>query len=441
MKSKPFTIHSSTNNIFPRVIFFLGFLLFLNSCRKDGDVGLSLIGDELTTQSVDSFPLSFFIQREDTLQIKNTGRHLLGVLNDPSFGKTSGQFCTQIIPSTALTPNFSNLKIDSAFLSFPFLGHFGDTNSVLEISVRVLGKKIFSDSVYHQFSNFPTQLGKVGGATFRNLQPSVSKQYREPTGSGGDTLITRNAMLRIPMDTNFVKKILLSNRTNSTADFLNYFYGLSVEAKLISGSGVILYLAPALSLSGLNIYYHDNGLFKRYDFNVNSSCTWKNTFDYQYKNSEAFQSMNSGQVRQDKIFVEGMAGFKSKVVISDLRKILENKDIVIQKAIFEFPVHPSQSKVANRITPKIGMVGIDSIGKPLVLPDQFFDYYGGQYNSTKNSYEVNLTKYFQNLLYQTKDYGFYILSSNGIQDGTRVVLNSNQSLRPPKLTIIYTKIP
>ena len=88
-----------------------------------------------------------------------------------------------------------------------------------------------------------------------------------------------------------------------------------------------------------------------------------------------------------------------------------------------------------------GIVAIDSNGKSNPIPDQFFDYFGGQFNSTKNVYELNLTQYFQKLIYQSNDYGFYILSSNGIQDGTRVVLNSKKSIKPPKLTIIYTKIP
>jgi hypothetical protein len=136
-----------------------------------------------------------------------------------------------------------------------------------------------------------------------------------------------------------------------------------------------------------------------------------------------------------------MAGFKTKVTISNLRSILTNKDIVIQKAFFEFPVHPSQTKITNQITPRIGMVAVDSNGKPSPVPDQFFDYFGGQFNSSKSVYEINLTQYFQKLIYQSNDYGFYILSSNGIQDGTRVVLNSNKTLTPPKLTIIYTKIP
>jgi hypothetical protein len=441
MNSKLFTNRFLLNVTFKNVFLLLlgGTTLF--SCRKDGDVGLSLIGDDLTTQLVDTFPLNFSIQREDTLQIRNTGRHLLGVLNDPQFGRTSAQFCTQLIPSTALTPNFSNLKIDSALLSFPFLGYFGDTNSVIQVTVKVLGKRIYSDSVYSQFSDFSTQINRVGGGTFRNIQPSVSKQYREPTGSGGDTLVTRNAMLRIPIDTNLAKSLLLSNKTSSSADFLNYFNGFSVEAKLISGNGLVMYLAPALSLSGLNIYYHDAGSFKRYDFNVNSSCAWKNTFDYQYGNSEAQRAMISGQVVQDKLFVEGMAGFKTKVTISNLRSILTNKDIVIQKAFFEFPVHSSQTKITNQITPRIGMVAVDSNGKSSPVPDQFFDYFGGQFNSIKNTYEVNLTQYFQKLVYQSNDYGFYILSSNGIQDGTRVVLNSNKAFVSPKLTIIYTKIP
>jgi len=441
MKQKPSISRFSVDFFSVKLFFPLLGILFLFSCRKDGDVGLSLIGNELTTQKVDTFPLNFSIVREDTLQIKNTGRHLLGVLNDPQFGMTSARFCTQVIPSTALTPNFSNLKIDSAFLSFPYLGHFGDSNSVLEVTVKILGERIYSDSVYSQFSNFKTQIKRVGGGTFRGFQPSVLKQYREPTGSGGDTLVSRNAMLRIPIDTLLVRSLLLSNKTSTSADFLQYFPGFSIEAKLVSGNGVVLYLAPALSLSGLNIYYHDAGLFKRYDFNVNSSCAWKTTFKYQYQNSEAQIAKNAGQVNQDKLFVEGMAGFKTKVSISNLRSILSNKDIVIQKAVFEFPVHSSQNLSNFRITPKIGIVAIDSNGKPTPVSDQFFDYFGGQYNATRNCYELNLTQYFQKLVYQSKDYGFYILSSNGIQDGTRVVLNSNRSLIPPKLSIIYTKIP
>ena len=415
--------------------------IFFQSCRKDGDVGLSLIGNELSTHLVDTFPLSFQIIREDTLKIKNTGRHLLGVLNDAQFGKTSAQFVTQIIPSTALTPNFSNLKIDSAFLSFPYLGFFGDSSSTLKISVRVLGEKIYSDSVYSQFSKFSTGIKTVGEGVFKNFQPSVPKQYREPNGSGGDTLVNRNAMLRIPIDSNLVKKLLLSNKTSSSSEFLDYFWGFSVEAKLISGSGLIVYLAPALSLSGLNIYYHDGGSFKRYDFNVTSACTWKNTFNYQFQNAEANLAKNAGTVNQDKLFVEGMAGFKTKVNVSNLRSILNQKDIVIQKATFEFPVHSIQNKGLNLITPKLGMVVVDSSGKASPIPDQFFDYFGGQYNATKNLYEINLTKYFQNLVYQEKDYGFYLISSNGVQDGTRVILNSNKALLAPKLSIIYTKIP
>lgn len=424
-----------------RFIFFAALFLFtLVGCRKDGDVGLSLISDDLSTNYIDTFTLDFSTVREDSVRTKNNARHLLGELNDPEFGKTSAFFTTQIVPATALTPNFTNLQIDSAFLSFPFTGYFGDTNSVVEIKVYELNQKLSSDSNYSQFTRVGYHNASVGQGTFQGIQPTVNRMYREPNGSGGDTTLQRGPMLRIPIDSIFAKRLLTSNKTATAADFVDYCYGLRVEAKVTNSDGLIIYLGPALSLSGLNIYYHDNGLFKRYDFNVASTCVWQNSFDYQFSGSNADISSKQKPYISDKIYVEGMAGYKTRIQLPYLRNLLDKNDLVIQKAVFEFPVHNSQSTNSEKIPTRLSILSVDDQLRNNLIPDQFASYFDGNWNETKKVYSLNVTQYLQDILYKNTDNGFYLISYRGNMDGTRLLLNSNNSTNPPKLKVIFTKI-
>jgi hypothetical protein len=136
--------------------FLLALFLTVGCKKKDSNIGVNTIDPDemLNSAQVDTFSLTTFTIKEDSIISDNPAYAVLGSYNDPKFGTFNGNFYTQFRLS-GTNPNFgdiSTITIDSMILGLEYAGYYGSfTNQTLE--VFEMTESIHIDSTYYSFSS------------------------------------------------------------------------------------------------------------------------------------------------------------------------------------------------------------------------------------------------------------------------------------------------
>lgn len=263
-------------NPFFKIIPFLLFAVFFNSCDKEFSVvGEEIIGNNSFGIIKDEFPVIAYNQKIDPVQSNNLNVNALGVYNNPSFGTTKATFVTQLIMATTNPTLPKEPKIKSVVLSIPYFSTKTATDASTGVSTYVLDsiygpsqakmklnvyesdyfmrdldpeqqltqpQKYFSD----QYDDFK---GKIVGAALNNSATTSentefffdAKEHSETTIVSGKTTITRSAPgMYLNLDANFFKTKIFNAPAGSLVDnatFKNYFRGLFFDIESNNGSG------------------------------------------------------------------------------------------------------------------------------------------------------------------------------------------------------------
>ena len=107
---------------FPTV--FLLFLASFIACDKDFSViesdVLGIDNANFFTDSLLDTPISAYNKKLEALQINNLPSNLLGVFDDPDYGRTTASIVTQLTPTTFDEDFGTNPVIDSVVISIPY---------------------------------------------------------------------------------------------------------------------------------------------------------------------------------------------------------------------------------------------------------------------------------------------------------------------------------
>ena len=115
---------------FPVILLFL--LLTFIACDKDFNVIESdVLGVDNANFFTDSIvlPITAYNKKLEAVQINNLPSYLLGVFNDPEFGKTTASIVTQITPSSYSEDFDVNPVIDSVVINIPYFSTITGTDS------------------------------------------------------------------------------------------------------------------------------------------------------------------------------------------------------------------------------------------------------------------------------------------------------------------------
>lgn len=118
------------SSILKKFIFALS-VVSLASCDTDyNDIGADIIDDDVNHSIIRyNAGVTAYDRATGAVQSNNMDVNLLGVLDEPVFGKTAAHFVTQLELESVNPVITENATIDSVYLYVPFLSQVGSTNS------------------------------------------------------------------------------------------------------------------------------------------------------------------------------------------------------------------------------------------------------------------------------------------------------------------------
>lgn len=436
-----------------RYILFLGLIALAVSCKKKDpeNIGLDLLpgGDLLNATFTDTATLITHTVKDDSLLMYSssvkTSPLLLGTINDPIFGITKSSIFTQFSLS-ATNPAFgTNPVLDSAVLSLAYNSgqYYGNISTPQKFDVYEVSEMMSTTSTYYSNDSmkiFTTQ--QIGSAT---ITPAVSDSVQ--IGAAKFPAHLRIKLSKGMFD-DFLFNPTYTSSYNSNANFQTAFKGIHIKSSLPSGEGAILYMKITDAFSRLTLYYHNDADTTSYYFNISTdNCARFSHFEHNYSSATEItnQLATADNTQQDKVFVQPMAGVRTKITMPHISGFFKNGRVAINKAELILPVEPSSVSSVFSAHPKLVVTIADSELGPVFMPDYFegATYFGGDYDSTNKVYKFNIARYVQQVLNGTKEnQGLYIITNARPTTANRVqLIGGNQTLpNHVRLKITYTPI-
>lgn len=400
------------------VCFLLLSFVFTSSCKKQND-NVFLANE--TTQGFDGYgytdTLSLLTStvREDSLKTDSLSHNLVGVLNDPSFGKYSAISYFQFrLPQ--LGNVISNQKLDSAVLFVQFTSstaYYGDPNYNMDVSIHEVNENMgynvnYSNQSY-QYDNTP-----IGNYTGRfNMTDSM------PYMDLGDKKKAAPGF-SVKLSSTFAQKLFNANATQlaSQQNFLSLFKGIAIvpNSNPGSGQGLIAALNMKGTYSRIRVYYNDT---MQSDFQVVTDS--RRFSKYSIEDQPAFitnQKSFKGKVNFDTTYLQAMTGAKTFIKIPYLFSLIQNKNKRVTVGKAEIIIRPQAGSYTSPFTlPKrlLLLQPDETTGMNASIEDLLEPNYDGNYNSVANEYRFNITRHIQKLFidYQSKginnDRGLYLI--------------------------------
>jgi len=425
-------------------------LVSLFACNKNsGFIGVDLQpdSDKLNIFYSDTSTIRAYSIREDSIRTDETTVSLLGSFFDPVFGTTTSSIYTQIrLSSTSLS--FGNSpQLDSIILALEYTGeYYGDTTFQQTFRVYELADSLKIDSVYYSNQTKPIIEPEITSFTFA---PS-------PTDSIYVDTIKYKAQLRINLGETFGNKILNASEDNlaSGTAFLEFIKGLYITADPVSAGGAMLYFNLLSNYSRVILYYHNSpDTLKNYNFTISDiNARFMNFNHYGYQNADPnfiSQVINGDTtLGSDKLYLQPMAGVKTKIKLPFIRDWGKNQKIAINEAKLVITNYNPESELAP--SPALVLLKINKSGTSSLMVDYYegTTYFGGDYDADNGEYFFRISRYVQNLMKSDtiSDYGFYLVVSGASLQANRVLINGINPLPPAgvdqklKLKLIYTKL-
>lgn len=443
-------------------ILSLGVSISFTSCNESSVVGLDVqpSNDLLNVGFEDTTSINTRTVKGDSLITDETlissGNVLIGKYIDPVFGTSIASIYTQLrLPTNIVATSFGTAPVcDSIIISLIYEGTaYGKKDKKLQkLNVYQLSESMSTASTYYSnstLSKFSTDLTAADGYVF---QPRTGSSTSDSVTVLGVKL---KPQLRVPLDNAFGQLLLNNQGTGNIAtntDFQNFFKGVYITTENTStlpGEGNILHFK--FGESKVTLYYHNSTTDSlKYDFNLGSVARF-NHFEHDYTGASSdltTQFSTPSQTQNNTVYVQSMAGAKTKIEFPYLMNWLKNGMIGVNKAELVISVDTTVSTyMIDTFAAPAALIlfGINDDGTTYAIPDAFegATYFGGTLNSGTVQYRFNIARYIQQVLDGDRNNnGLYILASNGAVYGNRAVISGGQSTsaRPMKLNITYTKL-
>lgn len=438
------------------LISLLFIALFVVSCEDElTSLGLNLRNpDELLgTSFMDSTTLTAQSILDDSLATVGLGSNVIGFVNDPTFGSTKASVYSQYLLSGNSVAFGDNPILDSIVLIIKVGGYFGDTTTALPIRVYELDNKLYADTTYMSNSTVPHKGDNLTYNPNYSVRPTPTSRVLIDTNS-------YEPHLRIRLKDDFGYHFLNNSDEMSNASvFENFFKGLYITVEDPKGTGSLLYVNLTSSLSGISIYYKNNGVSKRYPLVTNSSAVRFNNYEHDYNAGQGQDNLDfvsevingipasgNATVGQDKLYLQPTGGVKTKVGFPNIKNTFNGKDVIINRAELVI-TNISEDNDHFFIPALLSIQGVKADGSITYIPDDGYlisgEYFGATYNRTKKEYRIRITNYIQDLILrdQFKDYFYLVVSGAGVR-GNRLImggLNPMDTDKRLRLEIFYTQ--
>lgn len=456
-------------------------LFLLNSCKNENTLGLAVDpSQQITGTLIDSSTVVTQTIAEDTVATTDLAATPLAYFKDPVIGTSEANIATSVNPPTSYTAPTGTVTIDSALVVLRYASNFyGDSlTSKYKVNVFQLAERPSLTTVYYNNKTWNYTSSKVLGSLTFNARPNTPFKIYDIVTGKADTQKVVPAQIRVKIDPAFIQQYLFNQSSTVTASgnlFQSAIKGLYMTLdKNQAGSGGRMFFQ--LDSSRIDVYYrNDSGssvdtTMISLPF-VNHAAEIKHNFSAQV--NTALNNSGSGTASQETIYMDGLAGLRTKVMFPYLKNIIAKagSDIVLNRAELVISALPG-TDIPFPPQPKITMYRWDIAHQRTLLPDatggsstgvtdtRFIsaDVFGGYYDATLREYHFIITGYISDLMRgKTADYGTFIAPIDAVTSTTVNIAASSQasgrvvvgggvtnksSANYPyrmKLNIIYTK--
>lgn len=445
-------------------------LFILSGCEETESIGLDVDpATEIKGTFIDTISIDASTVREDSIVTNNLEQYPLGYLDDPIMGKTNAS----IGMSLTLDPpgiSFGTAPVlDSAVLVLFYGKEFhGDSTSKFKVEVRQLASDLSaSGSHYNNQPIFYSDL--VLGSKALNFNIKDSVKVTEIVTGKPDVQKSKAPHMRINLDKDFITDHLVNatpTTLSSNVELNKALNGLhlSINKDQSSGKGGIVFLNLTDS-SRLEVYYRtqsgtkiDTNLHK-FPIKNNAAPVIAN-FKHDYSGTEIQTQLSNPNTKFDKVYMQGLAGLRTKLRFPHLEKLKSLGNITINKAelVLSIVGGTDQIKPALRlllyqtdIAKQRQLIPDFGTNPSISMTDQDF---GGFYDSVNKRYKFIVTTYVQDIVRgRSKQYDTYIAPvsinynrQSGPQPSgataTNAVIGSGKAgvNYKMKLNIVYSKI-
>jgi hypothetical protein len=336
----------------------------------------------------------------------------------------------------SLNPDFgdaSQIVLDSFVLALEYAGYYGDL-SAQTFEIYELSESLSIDSNYYSFSSKSVNSSNLVPIGMGTIVPKPN----QASIVGGDSL---DAQLRIHLDTNFAKSLILEASNGGTTfssneTFLTFFKGLYVKTNnptQANGQGAALYFNLNDAASKLTIYYKLATIKKTFDFLINSSCADFTHLEINNSGTNIAAILQNPSLGNNEFYAQA---FKHRAVV----KIKHIDDLppntIIHKASLTLPI---QYQTAYRFKPGVSV----SIATKLKSADNYYTSLGifGGFEEYEKHFRIEVRDYMQAVLKGTiENTGLIVSPRFFINSAERIIFNgkNTSNKRKPKLIVIYT---
>jgi hypothetical protein len=425
-------------NLYQFAFVILALVLVFSACKKkETSVGLGTIDQNeiLNGITIDTFDLNTYTVEDDSIITDNGPNAVLGSYHDPKFGTFNASIYTQLSLAN-VNPNFGDIStiiMDSVVLAFEYAGYYGDL-SQQTFEVYELNEDLYIDSTYYSFTTKNTKS--------TNLVPfgkgTIAPKPNEKTVIGSDTV---DAQLRIHLDTNFAKGMIVEAASGSTTftsneNFQSYFKGLHVRTNngfQASGVGAALYVKLNDPSSKLTFYFRQAGIYKTFDLLLNASSADFTHIDINSSGTSVEQVVQNNDLGKNEYYAQP---FKHRAVVQIPGLLNIPKNTVIHRAELTLPI---QYQTGYRYKPGSAV----SVSTKVKSSDNFYTSLAtlGEYSDSKKHFFIDVRDYVQSIIgEELENTGLVISPRFFINSAERIVFNglNTSNKMKPKLILTYT---
>ena len=412
-------------------VLFIFFLLTLVSCEETSEIGLDGIGNEspLGTAFTDTITVrAATVLLPDSIVAFQKPFQFAGRFTNPVFGSVAAQAFMRVgITPGATFTDAATARVDSTVLVLDYNESYGDTLQALTLNVHKLQSSFQDEVTYYTNTTLPyDQTSVIGSVTFKPTPRKINKKV--VTVDNASTTVTQSYPVRIKLNNAFGNDLLAqSGKTplSSQAEFNNFLPGLALTAAGNAQSALGFIQTDS---TYFRIYYTAGDQKLQYNLFISSDHSTHLTTDRSNTALAALQGPGDAipaANTNNTAYLQESVGLKTKVTFPHLAKFRQALgNVGINRAELVVPVKsaatytPSQyiylyqSTENNRIARYSGdLWGIAANGNPLetiTLP------VAGAYQSTTQSYTIDVTAYIQGLLYKRKLANGIVMQNTGL---------------------------
>ena len=436
--------------LFKTLIISVLVVLYTACSKTTESIGNGLLSenDHIGASYIDTLQIRCHSERIDTLFSKGLTTVLLGSMMDPVMGLTNANLFTQLHISSTNHYFGDDPVIDSVVLQLAYIGYYGDTTTTQTVHVYELADTLSGYDNYYQFSDV-----EVKGFDLANNFQFQPRPKTTRIVVGNDTL--SQAVLRIPLDNSFGEQLATADSAifSSIDAFKNYFYGLKICCESVSQNGAICYFNPTSNtVTKLQVYYREtpDANSMRYDFYITSDDAYFNQYlhDYTLGSPEFTQQVlqNDTLMGQTQLYLQSMGGIRSFISFPDLLDWAnamqeDGTHLIINEAKLIIPASSLSLDSIYKAPQAFVLMGFNEDNSTYLLPDYYegANFFGGSYNTSKESVTFRISEYMQSVIMGKKDdYGLSLGINGGSYNAQRFVINGPEAPEGEKMRLEVT---